>query len=281
MTIAIRTPSLRSVSQPCIFPYLFTHPHYAKDEEDVSNVYARITAYNGWSHSATLHILPQSWFPNSWSWSESKQPPPQMSANGSCIGTCHLCCLPSPPPIDPRNPSDFDMLILWKLIFNNRLCGNQNQARYARIHSMTTSFHLTVLKSAIYSRPASTCDEGRTMILPTKKSRVLVHPSLVTQLQHRKGLKLTPIAPPVNDPTLVSARPCGSQTPTKLKLGHQELSVEGANLQKFRSCLFLFVALCMPRMNTVSNTRLFPTFNFSIGNHSHPEYHRASRQQNT
>lgn len=72
---------------------------------------------------------------------------PQMSANGNCItakhhslGTYHLYCLPSPPPIDPADPGDIDDAgsVEPELIFteNNtnfhRLYGGQNQTRYVK-----------------------------------------------------------------------------------------------------------------------------------------------------
>ena len=41
---------------------------YAKDEDEPDNVYIRITAYNRGPDPATLHIIPQLWFPNTWSW---------------------------------------------------------------------------------------------------------------------------------------------------------------------------------------------------------------------
>ncbi len=41
---------------------------YAKDEDSPDNIYIRITAYNRGPDPANLHIIPQFWFPNTWSW---------------------------------------------------------------------------------------------------------------------------------------------------------------------------------------------------------------------
>ena len=70
-----------------------------------------------------------------------------MSASGNCVvakhhslGTYHLYCLPSPPPLDPSNPSDIDDAdsVEPELIFteNNtnfyRLYGGLNQTRHVK-----------------------------------------------------------------------------------------------------------------------------------------------------
>jgi hypothetical protein len=82
---------------------------YAKDEDSPDNVYIRITAYNRGPDPASLHIIPQLWFPNSWSWGIPPPPRPSLSATTENritaihdkLGKTHLYCFPSPPPVGP------------------------------------------------------------------------------------------------------------------------------------------------------------------------------------
>ena len=234
--------SLKSVPQPYVLHYRLTYPQYAKDEEDASNIYARITAYNRGPDPATLHIIPQFWFPNTWSWSESKQPPPQMSAKGNCItakhhslGNYHLYCLPSPPPIDPKNPGDIDDAdsVEPDLIFtdNNtnfhRLYGGQNQTCYVKdaFHDHIISSHrpknCDAFATGIHIRRRtyeSSSDEeeqgprtpfpyGPTFVNPEKKGTKSGAHYVFKDVPPNGGcsvvrLKLSPIVPSANDPTL-------------------------------------------------------------------------------
>ncbi|THH13216.1 hypothetical protein EW146_g6974 [Bondarzewia mesenterica] len=82
---------------------------YAKDADDPENVYIRITVYNRGPDPANLHIIPQLWFPNTWSWPLPPPPKPLLSATTSnritvshqSLGRTHLYCFPSPPPVGP------------------------------------------------------------------------------------------------------------------------------------------------------------------------------------
>lgn len=82
---------------------------YAKDEDSPDNIYIRITAYNRGPDPASLHIIPQLWFPNSWSWALPPPPRPSLSATTNNritaiheeLGKTHLYCFPSPPPVGP------------------------------------------------------------------------------------------------------------------------------------------------------------------------------------
>ncbi|KAG1786783.1 Six-hairpin glycosidase-like protein [Suillus plorans] len=125
---------------------------YAKDEDDPDNVYIRITSYNRGPDPATLHIIPQLWFRNTWSWPAHKPPMPSLSAattNGDIsyikvkhpeMGGNFLCCLPSPPPMGPDGEfvGDEDAVIKPDLLFteNNtnfrRLYGGTNQSVYVK-----------------------------------------------------------------------------------------------------------------------------------------------------
>ena len=65
-----------------------------------------------------MHIVPQFWFPNTWSWPLEKPTMPKMSAsvvNEMKVITAdhpemktHLYCLPSPPPVGPNDSSIVD-----------------------------------------------------------------------------------------------------------------------------------------------------------------------------
>ncbi|KAG2150833.1 Six-hairpin glycosidase-like protein [Suillus clintonianus] len=121
---------------------------YAKDEDDPDNVYIRITSYNRGPDPATLHIIPQLWFRNTWSWPAQKPPMPSLSAGATDddisyikvkhpeMGGNFLCCLPSPPPAgtDGKFVGDEDAVIKPELLFteNNtnfrRLYGGMNQS---------------------------------------------------------------------------------------------------------------------------------------------------------
>ncbi|KAH7875369.1 glycoside hydrolase family 63 protein [Lentinula edodes] len=125
---------------------------YAKDEDEPDNVYIRITAYNRGPDPATLHIIPQLWFPNTWSWPLEKPPMPSLTAhNRSGINyitakhpdqpKTHLYCLPSPPPVGPDGNFDVDPeteAVEPELLFteNNtnfsRLYGGQNETPYVK-----------------------------------------------------------------------------------------------------------------------------------------------------
>ncbi|KAG0350569.1 hypothetical protein BGZ54_003739 [Gamsiella multidivaricata] len=48
--------------------YFDVFVEYAKDGEDQDDVFVKITAHNRGPHDAPLHIIPQFWFRNTWSW---------------------------------------------------------------------------------------------------------------------------------------------------------------------------------------------------------------------
>ncbi|RXK38115.1 cytoplasmic protein [Tremella mesenterica] len=83
---------------------------YAKDEEDADALSIRITAYNRGPDPADLHILPQLFFRNTWSW--PKELPENMpvlrqesdgivEATHETLGMTKLYCTPSPAPAAP------------------------------------------------------------------------------------------------------------------------------------------------------------------------------------
>lgn len=68
----------------------------------------RITAYNRGPDPANLHIIPQLWFMNTWSWPLPTPPRPNVrevakgviAAKHQTLGKTYLYCSPSPPPVN-------------------------------------------------------------------------------------------------------------------------------------------------------------------------------------
>ncbi|KAG1771823.1 Six-hairpin glycosidase-like protein [Suillus occidentalis] len=116
---------------------------YAKDEDDPDNIYIRVTSYNRGPDPATLHIIPQLWFRNTWSWPAQNPPLPSLSAattdddisyikvKHSEMGGNFLCCLPSPPPMGPDGKfvGDEDAVINPDLLFT------ENNTNFRRLYS--------------------------------------------------------------------------------------------------------------------------------------------------
>lgn len=90
---------------------------YAKDEENAEEVLMRVTAYNRGPEAASLHIVPQLWFRNTWSWGiEPEENKPGLAqhdattvkANHWNLGDRYMQCSTSPgvsshsPDIEPK-----------------------------------------------------------------------------------------------------------------------------------------------------------------------------------
>ncbi|KAH8828359.1 Six-hairpin glycosidase-like protein [Flagelloscypha sp. PMI_526] len=144
---------------------LMDYWRYAKDEDDPDSIYIRITSYNRGPDPATLHVIPQFWFPNTWSWPTEKPPMPSMSgstrqevgiitARHPEINRTHLYCLPSPGPVGPAGEESEIDTVEPQLLFteNNtnfsRLYGGQNETLYVK-----DAFHDHIIHS---HRPADT-----------------------------------------------------------------------------------------------------------------------------
>lgn len=87
-----------------------TDNQYAKDEEDADAMSIRITAYNRGPDPADLHIIPQMFFRNTWSWAKERPdnvPVVRQEAEGvieathDTLGKTRLYCTPSPAPAAP------------------------------------------------------------------------------------------------------------------------------------------------------------------------------------
>ncbi|TFK20946.1 cytoplasmic protein [Coprinopsis marcescibilis] len=130
---------------------------YAKDEENPDNIYMRITSYNRGPDPATLHVIPQLWFPNTWSWPLEKPPMPSLSGavkgnspsesisvvtvRHPALGKTYLYCLPSPPPVGPSNDFEVDPdvdVVQPSMLFTendtnySRLYGGNNENIYVK-----------------------------------------------------------------------------------------------------------------------------------------------------
>ncbi|KIY50404.1 hypothetical protein FISHEDRAFT_39502 [Fistulina hepatica ATCC 64428] len=125
---------------------------YAKDADDPDNIYVRITSYNRGPDPATLHVIPQLWFPNTWSWPSKKPEMPSLTgstrvdlnvvtARHPTLGKTHLYCLASPPPVsaegeyveDPEMNAIHPSLLFTENNTNfSRLYGGANETPYVK-----------------------------------------------------------------------------------------------------------------------------------------------------
>ncbi|OBZ68055.1 hypothetical protein A0H81_11924 [Grifola frondosa] len=170
---------------------------YAKDEQDPDSIYVRITSYNRGPEPATLHIIPQFWFPNTWSWPEEPPRKPVMIAAGNSaitavhptLGKYHLYCLPSPPPVNSEgelvtNENGEIDAVEPELLFteNNtnfhRLYGGQNETPYVK-----DAFHDHIIPS---HRPPPT-DKGHPGFFSTK-----IHCGTVPRHSEIDGIETPP-----------------------------------------------------------------------------------------
>ncbi|KAF8585999.1 hypothetical protein K439DRAFT_1342009 [Ramaria rubella] len=157
---------------------------YAKDADEPNGIAVRITAFNRGPDPATLHVVPQLWFPNTWSWPLPEPPRPSLSyvsAKGDAphaiaakhekLGKTRLWCATSPLPVSssgdypPLEEGQFDGVVP-DLLFTendtnfNRLYGGKNTSPYVK-----DAFHDHIVPS---HRPslAKTFDNGN-MRIPT------------------------------------------------------------------------------------------------------------------
>jgi hypothetical protein len=125
---------------------------YAKDEDDPDDIYVRITAYNRGPEPATLHVIPQLWFRNTWSWPAVKPPMPSLAGSVTendiqyikikhpTMEKYFMYCLPSPPPVNVQGTfiADENAVIQPELLFTEndtnfrRLYGGQNTSPHVK-----------------------------------------------------------------------------------------------------------------------------------------------------
>ncbi|GAA5972004.1 hypothetical protein JCM11641_002452 [Rhodosporidiobolus odoratus] len=142
---------------------------YAKDEDCAEGISMRITAYNRGPESATLHLIPQLWFRNTWSWPKERptgEDMPSLKQTGEGVIEAHhknmgryfLYANSSPAPIGPRGKKDsldpvfVEDVVTPELLFTDndtnfeRLYGGQNVVPYVK-----DAFHDHIIPS---HRPA-------------------------------------------------------------------------------------------------------------------------------
>lgn len=143
---------------------------YAKDEDNPEAVSVRITAFNRGPDPATLHILPQLWFPNYWSWPQPRPQKPMMHLTApGAIAAKHpkirttLYCLPSPPPAGPLAGGEIEgENIVPRIMFTEnetnykRLYGGNNESGFAK-----DAFHDQVVPSHRPDQEPSTPRQGK------------------------------------------------------------------------------------------------------------------------
>ncbi|KAF7298214.1 Glycoside hydrolase family 63 protein [Mycena chlorophos] len=157
---------------------------YAKDEDDPDNVYMRITAYNRGPDPASLHIIPQIWFPNTWSWPTEKPPMPSLTgslrsdvpcitAKHHTLGKTHLFCLSSPPPVGQdgqfaagteNDTVEPELLFTENNTNFSRLYGGTNETPYVK-----DAFHDHIIPN--HRPPAG--EEPEKLFAPKIRSRTL------------------------------------------------------------------------------------------------------------
>lgn len=171
-----------SVCSPC----RHSCTQYAKDADEPNGIAIRITAFNRGPGPATLHILPQLWFPNTWSWPlpEPQRPclgyvpakgdaPQAIVARHETLGKTRLWCSTSPlpvsasgdcPPLEEGQPDGVvpDLLFTDNDTNFHRLYDGVNKSHYVK-----DAFHDHIIPS---HRPPVHEDEDA---LPSKTSAQL------------------------------------------------------------------------------------------------------------
>ncbi|KDE04639.1 hypothetical protein, variant [Microbotryum lychnidis-dioicae p1A1 Lamole] len=156
---------------------------YAKDEDCAEGISIRITAYNRGPDPATLHILPQLWFRNTWSWPKDKPEGDKMpslqqvgegvvEAKEPHLGRYYLHANSSPAPVNPRQKGEdetvfTDEIVVPELLFTEndtnfkRLYGGHNVTPYVKdaFHDHVIRKHRPALPKVAKAR-ASAPDES-------------------------------------------------------------------------------------------------------------------------
>lgn len=160
---------------------------YAKDEDNENGTSIRITAYNRGPEPADLHIIPQLWFRNTWSWPKERptgKDMPSMKATSdttvqidhATLGRMYCHLNESPGPIEPikkgsrpsGQPIVVDESIAPELLFTEnetnfrRLYGGQNAVPYVK-----DAFHDHLIMSHRPALPKEEQPEGE-QIAPTE-----------------------------------------------------------------------------------------------------------------
>ena len=162
---------------------------YAKDEDNVDGMSIRITAYNRGPEAADLHIIPQLWFRNTWSWPKDRPTGKEMPSiraksdttvqiDHATLGRMYCHLNESPGPIEPmrrgsrvdgNQPVLVEESVSPELLFTDnetnvfKLYGGQNRTSYVK-----DAFHDHIILAHRPSLPESEQPEGE-HIAPIEK----------------------------------------------------------------------------------------------------------------
>jgi len=129
---------------------------YAKDDDNPEAVSIRITGYNRGPDPADLHIIPQLWFRNTWSWDSPAAPRPALSqsndgnikAEHDVLGTRYLHCLCSPSPFGDDDEVVPELLFTENETNHERLWGGENNGPYVKY-----AFHKHIIGARASNSP--------------------------------------------------------------------------------------------------------------------------------
>jgi hypothetical protein len=118
---------------------------YAKDEDCAEGISMRITAYNRGPDPATLHIIPQLWFRNTWSWPKERPTGADMpslrqigegaiEAKHKSMGTYYFHANSSPAPIGPRGKKEEHEAVFVDEVVTPELLFTDNDTNFSRLY---------------------------------------------------------------------------------------------------------------------------------------------------
>lgn len=163
---------------------------YAKDDDNENAISCRISAYNRGPEEADLHIIPQMFFKNYWSWPKNEPKKPSMhqkdqfsvQADHHELGRYYLYCPSSPAPSAPPRkrgaPPELisDEEVEPSLLFTEnetnfeRLYGGENKS-YAKdaFHDQIIPDHRLPNDQPLPQRKTRTITTKRKVVKPVKK----------------------------------------------------------------------------------------------------------------
>ena len=120
---------------------------YAKDHDNADGISIRITAYNRGPEPADLHIIPQLWFRNTWSWPKNRPTGPKMpslhqvgdgivQADEEHLGRYFLHCNTSPAPVGPDAGLDEDDVLESDEVVVPELLFTDNDTNFERLYNV-------------------------------------------------------------------------------------------------------------------------------------------------
>ncbi|GAA5957841.1 hypothetical protein JCM8115_006264 [Rhodotorula mucilaginosa] len=127
---------------------------YAKDEDNADGVSIRVTAYNRGPEPATLHIIPQLFFRNTWAWSKERpegkaMPSMEQVADGvvqadhESLGRYYFYANTSPAPIGPRRRKDQHETVFVEDTVTPELLFTDNDTNLSRLYGVPNKVPFT------------------------------------------------------------------------------------------------------------------------------------------